>query len=266
MNTQNYIGIFDSGVGGLTVAKAIGELMPHEHLLYYGDTLHMPYGTKTKDEINKYAENILAFFIAKNVKLVVIACNSASAAAAGYLRGKYWEKVHIIGVIRPVIKEIMKKNIKSLGIIGTISTINSHVYPQLFREYNYDIDIYEKATPLLASMIESGETKTTHFQETLYSYLQDRQFGNKEALLLACTHYPLISHEINTFFDGKKILLENALPLAKEVKEILESKNLMNNSRTLPNKFYVSKYTHHFEAIAKNFYHADIEIDEKNVH
>lgn len=266
MQAHNYIGIFDSGVGGLTVANAIGELLPHEHLLYFGDTLHMPYGNKSKDEINKYAENILAFFIAQNVKLVVIACNSASAAAAGYLRGKYWKEVQIIGVIRPVIKEIMKKNIKSLGIIGTTSTINSHVYPQLFREYNYDIEIYEKATPLLASMIEMGETKTTHFQETLKGYLQDNQFENKEAILLACTHYPMISQEINTFFKGNKILLENAMPLAKEVKEILESKNLLNTHRKISNKFYVSKYTPHFEVVAKNFYNANIEIEEMNVH
>jgi hypothetical protein len=137
-NTQP-IGIFDSGIGGLTVAKAIEELLPNEQLIYVGDTQHMPYGDKSPEHIRQYCKQIVSFLLSKNVKLIVIACNTASSVASSYLRSIFWEQVEIMGVIRPIIISIIEKKYKKIGIIGTQGTINSNIYENLFREYGSEV-------------------------------------------------------------------------------------------------------------------------------
>ncbi|QLH47235.1 MAG: aspartate/glutamate racemase family protein [Bacteroidota bacterium] len=141
------IGIFDSGVGGLTVAQAIAEALPNERLVYFGDTVHMPYGEKSPEHIRDYCEQIVEFLLSKHVKLIVIACNTASAIAASYLRSKYWQLVEIIGVIRPVIQQIIQDQISSVGILGTHATIGSGIYPQLIQEYGSTLDVFNLPPP-----------------------------------------------------------------------------------------------------------------------
>ncbi len=263
MQKNQAIGIFDSGIGGLTVAKSLSDELPNEQFIYFGDTAHMPYGDKSPQEIIEYSKKIVEFLISKNVKLIVIACNSASSVAASALRAQYWKQVEIIGVIRPVIKRCIEKQLKKIGIIATKATVESRIYLDIIKEYNADIEVYQKATPLLAPMIESGQQGSETFNHVLEDYLKDEQFIDKEAIILACTHYPIIKQEIDDFFNHKKTILDNAKPLANEIKKYLSEKNLLADIKTKPNEFYVSRYTEVFQQTTKTFYNHSIQIIEK---
>ena len=243
MKKSQPIGIFDSGIGGLTVARTLGELLPDEQLIYFGDTAHMPYGDKSAEEIVTYCRKIVEFLLSKQVKLIVIACNSASSVAAGILRREYWQQIEIMGVIRPVIRAVLAKKITRLGIIGTRATVESNIYPGIFAEYGEPVQIYQKATPLLAPMIESGQQESKAMTKVLNEYLSDARFADDEAILLACTHYPLIKEQVDRFFEGKKMILDNATPLAEALKDYLGEKNLLASSRQAENdRVRVSKY------------------------
>lgn len=255
------IGIFDSGIGGLTIAKAIEEALPHEHFIYFGDTLHMPYGDRTPDVIRSYCRQIVEFLIQQPVKLIVIACNSASALAAGYLRQMYWQQVEIMGVIRPVIQEMIIQNVQKLGIIGTHATIQSGIYPLLTQEYQSNMDIFQMATPLLAPMIEEGLFDSEVSKAVLHQYLSNPGFKDRDAILLACTHYPLIKTEVDRFFEGKKLIFDNAGPLARSAKKYLSENGLLSEQRMGENRFYVSAQTPHFAKTASMFYGGPVEIE-----
>lgn len=260
--SEQPIGIFDSGVGGLTVAQAIRQALPNERLVYFGDTVHMPYGEKSPEHIRQFCSQIVEFLISQDVKVIVIACNTASAIAAGYLRSKYWQQVEIIGVIRPVIQKIIQDQISSLGILGTHATIGSGIYPQLIQEYGATLEVFQLATPLLAPMIEEGLMDTEVSKAVLHQYLSNPGFTECEALLLACTHYPLLRQEISDFFSGTKRIYDNAVPLARMVKKYLSDYNLLAESRQGENRFFVSEQTAHFENTARLFYGQQISIQK----
>ncbi len=261
MNSSQPIGIFDSGIGGLTVAKAIAEEMPNEQLIYFGDTKHMPYGDKKPSEILDYCHKITEFLISKNVKLIVIACNTASAIGASALREKFWKQVEILGVIRPAIELILSKKYKKIGIIGTQGTISSNIYQKILDEKNAQINVFQLATPLLAPMIEMGIKDN----DTLNNYLKHPHFEDKEAILLACTHYPLIKNDVEQYFNFKKDILDNALPTAKLVKKILTEKNQLSSIKENENIFYVSEKTENFEKTTQLFYGKKLTIKEISI-
>lgn len=256
------IGIFDSGIGGLTVAKAIENLLPNEQIIYVGDTKHMPYGDKSAENIKAYCKKIVEFLINKDVKLIVIACNTASSVAASYLRELFWKEVEIIGVIRPVIQSIIEKKYKKLGIIGTKGTIQSNIYETLFREYGSDIELFQLATPLLAPMIEEGIFGNDVSYKILDQYLKNEHFNDKEAILLACTHYPMIKDDVDNYFNHEKAILDNAKPMAETVKSYLESQQLLSTERKSMNHFYVTEMTENFEATSTLFHGSKIQIEE----
>lgn len=260
------IGIFDSGVGGLTVAKALEELLPNETFIYVGDTQHMPYGDKSEERIKSYCKSIVDFLLEKKVKMIVIACNTASAVAASYLRAAYWQQVEIMGVIRPMVQTAMAQGYHRVGIIGTIGTVKSGIYPRLFEEYHSDMEIYQLATPLLAPMIENGDHQTEISKAIIQQYLSHKEFESCDAILLACTHYPLIKNQVNDFFQGKKDIVDNALPMAKAVKKYLEEKNNLATQREGPHEFYVTEFTHNFQEVASMFYGKPILCQHLNLH
>ncbi|MEZ5045495.1 MAG: glutamate racemase [Chitinophagaceae bacterium] len=259
---QEAIGIFDSGIGGLTVAAAIQKMLPNENIIYVGDTLHMPYGSKKPEEILNYTDKIVSFLIQKKVKLIVIACNTASAIAASELRRKYWKQVEIIGVIRPVLQHIQAMSIKSLGIIGTQATIDSHVYIDIAKEMNIACSISQIATPQLASLIEENKMALDSSKSLLTEYLSHAALKDKEALLLACTHYPLIKKQIDSYYDGKKIILDNAGPIAQKVRDYLSENHLLNLEPNPQHEFYVSKLNDYFKQIISLFYEQELLIKE----
>lgn len=257
------IGIFDSGLGGLTVAKAIHTALPEEQLIYFGDTLHLPYGEKSPQRIIEFSDAIVQFLISKKVKLIVIACNSASATAASYLRQKYHDQIEIRGVIRPMLAAVAAKNFGSVGLIGTQATVNSKVYTDILKEYNQHTKLTSLATPLLVPMIEEGFNKNDISKEVIKEYLS--QFKNIEALLLACTHYPLIKNEVIDFFENKIAVLDNADFMAQDVRHFLSKNNLLATKKIADHQFLVSDFTQNFAKSASMFFGKEINVTEHNI-
>lgn len=266
MEKQQPIGIFDSGVGGLTVAKAISDLLPNERLIYVGDTQHMPYGDKSAEHVKLYAERVVRFFLEQHVKLIVIACNTASALAASYLRSLFWQQVEIIGVIRPVVKTIVQQGYHQVGIIGTKGTIESNIYETILHETTKSITLHQLATPLLAPMIENGNTEDEIAKAVIHQYLSYPPFATCDALVLACTHYPIIKNKIADFFNRPIHLIDNATPMAETVRQYLTAKELLAEPNQENNTYFVTEYTTNFERIARLFYGEDIHIQQLVLH
>lgn len=262
MSKENPIGIFDSGIGGLTVAKAIQRLLPNESLVYFGDTAHLPYGDKSKERIAEYAIRITRFLLEeKNCKAIVIACNTASAAAYEALRDTYKGSVPVINVIDPMVEEVIADDtMRKVGVIATKTTVTSGVYQEKFSRRKPTLELCALATPLLASMIEEGFYNNTISEAVLNEYLRNPMLENIDGLVLACTHYPLIKKEIDSFFGGKVRIFDSAEVVARKLNAILEKEHLLNISPTQENQFFVSDYTTAFEAATKIFFKEEIRL------
>jgi glutamate racemase len=261
------IGVFDSGIGGLTVAKAISELLPNEHLIYFGDTAHMPYGEKSPHAIKSYSEKIAGFLIEQPCKLVVIACNSASATAFKQVQKILPDKNFVINVIDPVVEHLVSGgDYKKIGLIGTKRTVTSAVYKKKFEKANPEISLKSLATPLLAPMIEEGFFNNKISRTVVHSYLTNPHLSNIESIILACTHYPLIINEISSYYKGKVNIINSAEIVSMAVQNFLTERDLLNTSKKAPkHQFYVSDYTESFEETAKIFFGGKIKLKEKNL-
>ena len=262
MTNDRPIGIFDSGIGGLTVAAAIQRLLPNESLVYFGDTAHLPYGDKSKELIAEYAVNITQFLLTeKNCKAIVIACNTASAAAYEALRDTYKGSVPVINVIDPMIEEVIADDlIHKVGIIATKTTVASGVYQEKFARRKPELQFTALATPLLASMIEEGFYNNTISEAVLNEYLSNATLEGIDGLVLACTHYPLIKKEIDAFFGGRVKIFDSAEVVARKLKGILEKEHLLCSNTEHENQFFVSDYTSAFEAATKIFFKKELHL------
>ena len=268
--TQNNqaIGIFDSGIGGLTVANAVSSVLPNETLVYFGDTAHMPYGDKSIDLIRSYSVKIARFLINDmHAKAVVIACNTASAAAYEYLRDELKGKIPVINVIDPMVEKIIQDDtIKHVGIIATKTTIASGVYQEKLSRRKPGLKYSALATPLLAPMIEEGFYNNNISDAVLHKYLEDPALANIDSLILACTHYPLIKEEINKFYKGKIKVLDSAVVVAEKLKNILDKEGLLNKeNKTGIDHFYVSDITDSFKKTASQFFTKDLKLEYKPI-
>lgn len=264
MQQTNPIGIFDSGIGGLTVAKAIQQVLPNETLIYYGDTAHMPYGDKSKDLIRHYATKITHFLIENHqCKTVVIACNTASAAAYETLRDEFKGSVPIINVIDPMVEAVIADEaVKNVGIIATKTTIHSNVYQEKLNRRKPDLSFSAMATPLLASMIEEGFYNNNISKSVLENYLSNDVLNQIDGLILACTHYPLIKEEINTYYKGKVKLFDSGIVVAEKLKWILEKENKCNHqTKKEINRFFVSDYTESFKQATRIFFNQEVNLE-----
>jgi glutamate racemase len=267
ISKERAIGIFDSGIGGLTVANAISKLLPNEQIIYFGDTAHLPYGDKSKELISSYATKITDFLLhEKNCKAVVIACNTASAAAYETLRDKFKGVVPVINVIDPMIEAVINDDsIQHVGVIATKTTINAGVYHEKFLRRKPTLTYSELATPLLASMIEEGFYNNNISHALLDQYLSNKKLSGIEALVLACTHYPLIKDEINSFYNGKVKVFDSAQVVAKKLKTILEKEELLSSKKLEADQFFVSDFTDAFEKTTKIFYGEKINLKLCNI-
>ncbi len=259
------IGIFDSGIGGLTVAHAVSQLLPDETIVYFGDTAHLPYGDKSPKLIHSFVQNITHFLLdEKKCKSVVIACNTASATSYNFLRDKFKGQIPIINVIDPIIEAITNnQSHQKIGLIATKTTVESGVYQEKMKRRNPNIKMAVLPTPLLAPMIEEGFSKDKISSTVIENYLSNPNFEGIDALILGCTHYVLIKDEINEFFKGKVKLYDSTDILALKMIEIFKNENLLNQNKTVPNSFYVSDFTDSFQASAARFYGEDIRLDLK---
>lgn len=254
-NKSAPIGIFDSGVGGLTVAREIIAQMPNENIVYFGDTARVPYGSKSKDTVIKYSGQILRFLETKEVKAIVVACNTATAYALETLEKEV--DIPIIGVINAGAKAAMEATFnKRIGVIGTRATISSMVYPKIITSMNSDVDVIQKACPLFVPLVEEGLLHDSVTDEIAGRYLSGLKSKYIDTLVLGCTHYPLLSTTIARIMgDGVK-LVNPAYETAKELKHLLSEKNLVNPG-DIPDgqkkyNFYVSDMAEKFRDFAKS--------------
>ncbi|MCB0480476.1 MAG: glutamate racemase [Flavobacteriales bacterium] len=264
MSKNNSIGIFDSGVGGLTVAHAIAKSLPNENLVYFGDTLHLPYGEKSAESIQRYAAQIADFLMAQGCKIIVIACNSASATAYDSTKIHIQNKLPVINVIDPMVEHIANHfNGKNVGVVGTKATIKSKVYENKLVGIS---NIIGKATPLLAPMIEEGFIQDQVSRAVITSYMNDAKLSELQAMVLGCTHYPLIKKDFEHLLGGKVVVLDSSEIVAQAVKAQLEALSLMSDSQ-LPGtqKFFISDYTDSFKSMAAKFFGETIELEERHL-
>jgi len=259
---KNPIGIFDSGIGGLTVAHAIKERLPNENIIYFGDTEHLPYGEKSTSSIQSFSVKITDFLLQKKCKAIVIACNSASSVAFNEVK-KIAKNIPVFNVIDPVIK-IVSKNYKDcrIGIIGTKATIESKTYPSKIMKKTGSQKVQSLATPLLAPMIEEGLINKKIIKTIIGNYLTSPILKDIDILVLACTHYPIIEKEIREYYNKKVKIIDSANIVAKFIFEELQSLDLLNKTSNPRYHFYVSNYTKSFEKSAYFFFQEKIKLEE----
>ena len=249
------IGVFDSGVGGLTVVKEIMHQIPNEKVIYFGDTARVPYGNKSKDTVTRYSKQIVRFLRTQNVKAIVVACNTASAYALDELSKEI--DIPIIGVVKPGAKVAVETTQNGkIGVIGTSGTISSETYTTYMKQLNSDIDVRGKACPLFVPLIEEGLWEDPVTDEIVKRYLTDLIDSGIDTLILGCTHYPLIRKTVQRIVGPKVTLVNPAYETARELKSLLTSHNLLSDQAsglgTNIHQFYVSDAAERFQIFANS--------------
>ncbi|MFZ9942022.1 MAG: glutamate racemase [Bacteroidia bacterium] len=261
------IGIFDSGIGGLTVADAILRQMPKESIVYFGDTVHMPYGEKSADAIKGYAEKITDFLLENGCKAIVIACNSASSVAYETVLKRVGDRAIVIDVINPVVQKVASlSKVKEVGVIGTRATIRSNAYADRIVSLAPEKKVCSLATPLLAPMIEEGFFNNKISRTIINNYLSRPKLKKIDALILACTHYPLIRKEIGDFYKREILIVDSAEIVASELKSKLKAQKLLTDRMNAGVKrFFVSDVTASFEKSTKIFLKSKVRLELRNL-
>jgi len=244
------IGIFDSGFGGLTVAKEIMSHLTNEKVIYFGDTARVPYGSKSKETVIKYSNQIIRFLLTKDVKAIVIACGTASSTALEAVRENF--DIPIIGIVQPAALSAVKETINQrIGVIATEGTVRSQSYDEVIREHSKEIEVFSTACPLFVPLVEEGwveDEVTTIIAKRYLSELLDK---NIDALILGCTHYPLLTDTIGSIMGPKVKLINPANETALVLEDLLRNNDLMHPGQTPEHEFYVSDLANKFEAFAK---------------
>ena len=246
------IGVFDSGVGGLTVVKELLRQLPDERIVYFGDTARVPYGIKSKETIIRFSiENIL-FLLKQDVKLICVACNTVSSIALPEIRNHF--RVPIVGVLSPGAREAVDatKN-KRIGVIGTKATINSRAYEREIKMLDQNIKITSQACPLFVPFVEEGWIKERAVFEVAENYLRPLKKAGVDTLILGCTHYPLLKKVIKKVMGEDVALIDSAKQAACEVKQILAQTGLLESNARPQRNFYVSDGPAWFQGLAKRF-------------
>ena len=252
------IGVFDSGIGGLTVLKEIRKVLPNEKIFYFGDTARVPYGEKTKELITRYSKEIVEFLLDKEVSAIVVACNTATALALEELKKTF--KIPIIGVIKAGAKTAINTTKSgNIGVIGTKATVNSKRYEEEIKKLSENIKVIAKACPLFVPAVEEGILDGKLVDQIIKTYLDDFE-KEIDTLILGCTHYPLLKSAIGKIYTNLNIV-DPARETALDLKEILEEKNLLKNDATKNKevKYYVTDGKDKFKEIGIMFLDENIE-------
>jgi len=251
---ENYnnapIGVFDSGVGGLTVAREILRQHPNESIVYFGDTARVPYGSKSKDTIIRYSRQIVNFLKTKNVKAIVVACNTASAYALDTIEREIG--IPIIGVVKPGAKVATQTTTnKKVGIIGTEGTIRSRLYSKYINSIDDSIKVYGKACPLFVPLVEEGMLHDSVTEEMARRYLEELKDEKVDCLILGCTHYPLLKSTVAKVMGDKVELVNPAYETARSLGELIKENNIKASMEHKASyDFYVSDDTDKFKQFA----------------
>lgn len=252
------IGVFDSGIGGLTVLKEIRKVLPNEKIFYFGDTARVPYGEKTKELITRYSKEIVEFLLDKEVSAIVVACNTATALALEELKKTF--KIPIIGVIKAGAKTAINTTKSgNIGVIGTKATVNSKRYEEEIKKLSENVKVIAKACPLFVPAVEEGILDGKLVDQIIKTYLDDFEKGI-DTLILGCTHYPLLKSAIGKIYTDLNIV-DPARETALDLKEILEEKNLLKNdaTKTKEVEYYVTDGKDKFKEIGIMFLDENIE-------
>ena len=264
-NTKHQpLGIFDSGVGGLTVARAVMQQLPSESIIYFGDTAHLPYGEKSALTIREYVKKIVDFLLSQNVKLILVACNSASVATYQLLQNYIAGRAIIIDVIDPVVNYLKEHYFaQRVGFIGTKLTVESQVYQQRMAKLTPQIDFRALATPLFVPIIEQGVLQQ-ELDGVLTEYLTHSKLQNIDALVLGCTHYPVIKKNIANFYNNKIPIIDVAEIVARVAKQHLVSHEIIATAQPQHN-FYVSEHKERFVQGARLFFGEAVEVQVMDI-
>lgn len=255
------IGVFDSGVGGLTVAREIMRQIPQERIVYFGDTARVPYGSKSTDTLIRYTRQIIRFLKTRGVKAIVVACNTASAVALEAVRDEL--DIPILGVVRPGAKvAVAATRNKKIGIIGTETTVNSKMYVKLIQELEPQAEVIGKACPLFVPLVEEGWTKDPVTEEVARRYLADLKKSDIDTLILGCTHYPLLRHMVGEIMGDKVTMVNPAYETALELRRLLEREGIANDGENRnfenPYEFFVSDAADKFKTFANSILPCDV--------
>lgn len=255
MNKNAPIGVFDSGVGGLTVVREIMRQIPNEKIVYFGDTARVPYGSKSKETVTRYSRQIVRFLQTQEVKAIVVACNTASAYALDEIERE--TDIPMIGVVKPGARVAAETTSNGkIGVIATEGTVNSHIYSRYIKEIKADANVVGKACPLFVPLVEEGLLQDPVTDEIAKRYLTELIDIGIDTLILGCTHYPLLRSTVGKIMGEGVTLVNPAYETARELKELLEREELLNEEEPKlgDNKyrFYVSDGAEKFKRFANS--------------
>ncbi len=263
MEKEKPIGVFDSGIGGLTVVKRLSSTLPKEDIVYFGDTARVPYGSKSNSTVIEYSFQDSKFLLSKNVKAIVVACNTSSSIALAELKKVF--SVPIIGMIEPgALSAIKATKNGRIGVIGTRATISNKAYSTQIKKINPEISIFEKACPLFVPLAEEGWIKHKATFEIAEEYLKELRDQNIDTLVLGCTHYPILSEVIQEVIGNDVELIDSGIASAESVKTELDRYDLNTNKYSSGNQeFYVSDIPVKFKEVAEIFLGREISKVQK---
>ncbi len=265
-NSDRPIGVFDSGVGGLTVANALRQVLPGERLIYFGDTAHLPYGDKSRETVIAYSTRITRFLLEQQCKVIVIACNTASANAHEAILKETGNQALVVDVIDPVTEYIaLDSSYKRIGVIGTKGTINSGTYVTKIISRNPHITVSSLATPMLVPMIEEGFIFDDISNAIIRSYLSRPELSQIDALILGCTHYPIIKNQISRFFNFEVDVIDSSRIVANHLRNLLIARDQLSKQSKPVHRFLVSDFTDYFQAISRLFFEENIALEKINL-
>ncbi len=259
------VGVFDSGVGGLTVVREIIRQLPEENIVYFGDTARVPYGSKSQKTIIRFSEQIIRFLKTKQVKAIVIACNTASALALEAVQDEF--DVPILGVVFPGARAAVKatRN-KKIGVAGTDATVRSGMYTKIIQKMDSRIQVIEKACPLFVPLVEEGFKEHAVTQEVIEYYLGPLRETDIDAMILGCTHYPLLRSRIRAYMGENIQIVNPAYETAMDLKQLLKERGMDNNRTDVQAsqyEFYVSDMAEKFRQFANTV--MPFDVPETNV-
>jgi len=254
------VGVFDSGVGGLTVVREIIRQLPNENIVYFGDTARVPYGNKSQNNVIRFSEQIIRFLITKQVKAIVIACNTASALALEAVKDRF--DIPVIGVVVPGARAAVEASRnRKIGVVGTDATVRSGVYTRVIEEMDARVEVVEKACPLFVPLVEEGFKEHVVTQEIIEYYLESMKQTDIDAMILGCTHYPLLRSRIMDYLGSQIQIVNPAYETAMDLKKLLGDRDLINDGTVEPHstyKFYVSDAADKFRQFANTVMPIDV--------
>jgi glutamate racemase len=258
VSKDSAIGVFDSGIGGLTVLHKIIEVLPRENTMYLGDTARAPYGSKSVETVLRYSFENSEFLVEKGIKLLVVACNTSTAVALGPVRERL--TIPVIGVIEPGVRRAIKSTkSKRVGVIGTDATIQSGAYTRALKSADPSVEVYSRACPLLVPLVEEGWTDNAVVELTVRNYLGSLKQSGIDTLILGCTHYPLLKKAIRKFMGKAVVLVDSADEVATEVAALLKRQALARKNGKGSHGFFVTDAPERFIKVGRRFLGEKVE-------